>query len=91
MDHSIRTLTGKETFHGTGIIAIISSKLKYDAIKRLKHNSKVDLSATLVKTTPYGESNFNDLLNVNQDQSQDQDLTLQTIHAPEANLDQVKV
>ena len=51
----------------------------------------MDLSATLVKTTPYGESNFNDLLNVNQDQSQDQDLTLQTIHAPEANLDQVKV
>ena len=89
MDHSIRTLTGKETFHGTGIIAIISSKLKYDAIKRLKHNSKVDLSATLVKTTPYGGSNFNDLLNVKPRPIKD--LTLQTIHAPEANLDQVKV
>ena len=48
VDHNIRTLTGKGTFHGIGIIAISSPKLKYDAIKRLKHNNKVDLSATSV-------------------------------------------
>ena len=34
VDHNIRTLTGKGTFHGMGIIAISSSKLEYDAIKR---------------------------------------------------------
>ena len=48
VDRNIRTLTGKGTFHGMEIIAISSSKLKYDAIKRLEHNNKVDLSATSV-------------------------------------------
>ena len=59
MDHNIRTLTGKETFHGMGIIAISFSKLKYDVIKRLKYNSKVDLSASSVKITVYDASSFN--------------------------------
>ena len=44
VDCNIRTLTGKGTFHGMGIIEISSSKLKYDAIKRLKHNEGGSIS-----------------------------------------------
>ena len=65
VDHNIRTLTGKGTFHGMEIIAITSSRLKYDAIKRSKHNNNVDLSATLVKITPSDGFSFNGLFNVN--------------------------
>ena len=36
-----------------GIIAISSSKLKFDVIKRFKRNNKVDLSAGSVKITLY--------------------------------------
>ena len=64
VDHNIRTLTRKETFHGMGIIAISFSKLKYDVIKRLKYNSKVDLSASSVKITVYDASSFNSSLKV---------------------------
>ena len=34
VDHNIRTLTGKGTFHGMGIIVTSSSKFKYDPMKR---------------------------------------------------------
>ena len=85
VDHNIRTLTGKGTFHGMGIIEISPSKLKYDAIKRLKHNKKVDLSATSVKITLYIGPSFHGLSKVKLRPINN--LTLQTIHAPEGNLD----
>ena len=68
-----------------GIIAISSSKLKYDAIKRLKHNNKVDLSASSVKITLYDGPSFHGLSKVKLRPIKN--LTLQTIHAPEGNLD----
>lgn len=38
-DHNIRTLTGKGTFHGMGIIKISTNKTsKHRAIKRLKYH-----------------------------------------------------
>ena len=52
VDHTIRTPTGKGTIHGMGIMAVTFSNLRYDAIKRLKHNNKVDLSAASVKISP---------------------------------------
>ena len=64
VDQNIRTPTEKGTFHGKGIIAISSSKLTYDAIKRLKHNNKVDLSATSVEIILYDGSSFNGLSKV---------------------------
>ena len=81
----IRTLTGKGTFHGFGIMVISSSKLQYDAIERLKHNKKVDLSATSVKITLYDGSSFHGLSTVKLRPIKN--LTLRTIHAPQANLD----
>ena len=51
VNHILRTSTGKGTIHGMGIITVTISKLRYDAIKRLKHN-KEDLSATSFKITP---------------------------------------
>ena len=79
----IRTLTG--TFHGLGIIVISSSKLKYDAIERLKHNKKVDLSAASVKITLYNGSSLHGLSKVKLRPIKN--LTLRTTHAPQANLD----
>ena len=84
VDHNIRTFTGKGQFHGMGIIAISSSKLKYDVIKGLKYNNKVDLTATLVKTTFYDGSIFNGLSKVKL--TPIKNLTLWTIYAPEAKL-----
>ena len=68
-----------------GIIAISSSKLKYDAIKRLKHNNKVDLSASSVKITLNDGPSFHGLSKVKLRPIKN--LTLQTMHAPERNLD----
>ena len=85
VNRNIRTLTGNGPFYGMGIIVISSSKLKYDAIKRLKHNKKADLSATSVKITLYDGSSFHGISKV--ELRPTKNLTLQTIHAPEANLD----
>ena len=52
-----------------GIIAISSSKLKYDVIKRLKHSNKVGVSAASVKVTLYDGSSFKGLSKVKLDQS----------------------
>ena len=49
VDHNIRTLTGKGTFHGMGMVSTSSSKLKYEVIQRLKHNTMKDLSDAAVK------------------------------------------
>ena len=84
-NHNIRTLTGNGPFHGMGIIVISFSKPKYDAIKSLKHNKKADLSATSVKITLYDGSSFHGISKV--ELRPTKNLTLQTIHAPEANLD----
>ena len=50
VDQIIRIPTGKGTINGK--MAATFSKLRYDAIKRSKHNNKLDLSATSVKITP---------------------------------------
>ena len=68
-----------------GIIAISSSKLKYDVIKRLKHSNKVGVSAASVKVTLYDGSSFKGLSKVKLRPIKN--LALQTIHAPESNLD----
>ena len=59
--------------------------------KNVDHNIRTltVLSAILVKTTPYDGSSFNGFLNIKLKPVKD--LTLQTIHAPEANLEQVQV
>ena len=85
VDLNICTLSGKRTFHGMGIIAISSSKLKYGIIKRLKHNNKVDLSSSSVKITPYDVSSYHGLLKITLKPIKE--LTFQTIHAPEKNFD----
>ena len=85
VDHNIRALTGKGTFNEMGIIAISSSKLKYDVIKRLKHDEEVNISATSAKITLYDGSSFTGLLRAKL--RPNKNLTLPTIHAPEANLD----
>ena len=45
VDYNIRALTGKNTFHGLGVIPIpCCSKLKANTVKHLNHNSAPNLS-----------------------------------------------
>ena len=45
VNHKVKTLTGKGTFYGMDIISLsASSKTKFYAIKRLKHDEKVNPS-----------------------------------------------
>ena len=85
VDHNIRTLTGKGTFHGMGIISISSSKRKCGVIQRLKHNTKKDFSDAAAKITPYQGSSYYGLLKF--ELKPIKDLALRTCHAPEMNLD----
>ena len=45
VNHKVKTLTGKRTFHGMDIISLsASSKTKFYGLKRLKHDEKVNPS-----------------------------------------------
>lgn len=44
VDHNLVTLTGKGTFHGMGIISVISkAEIRYTAVKRLKERKKASI------------------------------------------------
>ena len=59
-DHNIRTLTGKGTFHGMGIIKISTNKTsKHRAIKQLKHGSQSNLSGSSIPIFDLYGSSFN--------------------------------
>ena len=48
MDHNLRTLTGKGTFHGMGIISMSTNGSKmFQAIRRLKKNEKKQMSESV--------------------------------------------
>ena len=84
VDHNIRTLTGKITFHGIGIISISSSKLKYEVIHRLKHHNVKELASVAVKIINYEGSSINDLRKL-----QIKPIKYLAFSAPEMNLDLV--
>ena len=62
VDHNIRTLNGKGTFHGIGIISIHSnSNSNFKAISRRQHKSVTNLADCGVKVEPYYGDSYRDL------------------------------
>ena len=62
VDHNIRTLTGKGTFHGMGIISVCSGQTsKLQAIKHLRHRSQSKLLGSSIPFTEFHGSSFNGL------------------------------
>ncbi|XP_065643187.1 uncharacterized protein LOC136074898 [Hydra vulgaris] len=86
VDHNIRTLTGKGTFHEMGSISIcLSSKCNYESITRLKHKPIKNLSDLSLNITPYHGSSYQGLLNVSFKPIKD--IVSEVFRAPEMNLD----
>ena len=59
VDHNIRPLTGKGTFHGMGVISVCSKQTsKLNAIKRLRHRSQKELSGSSIPITEFHGSSL---------------------------------